>query len=261
MAEEQPGAAEPAGQATQVELDGSWAIAGRLHGGYLTALLAEAALDAHHPDPLAVSATFLSSPAAGPAELHVDRLRTGRRVAQTRCRLVQGGHPCAEALVTSGTLRDEEPRFALPAPAAPPDPEGITRAPALQPGGWRVGQLDHVDLRMDPATAGWAVGRPAHRAEYRAWLRRDDAAPASALDLLVFGDALPPVTFDLGLQGWVPTLEYTVLVRGVPRPGWLHAEQRAALVGTDLLDEECLIWDEAGRLVAQARQLASYRAG
>ena len=129
----------------------------------------------------------------------------------------------------------------------------------MGPTGLRVGQLEHNELRIDPDTAGWAVGAPAGVAEVRAWLRRDDGDDPSLLDLLVFADALPPVTFDLGLFGWVPTLELTVLLRGLPAPGWVKAVQRASLLQDGWLDEECLLWDSRGRLVAQARQLAGYR--
>jgi hypothetical protein len=105
----------------------------------------------------------------------------------------------------------------------------------------------------------WALGEPAGRAEVRGWMRRDDEADPSPLDLLVFADAMPPVTFDLGLMGWVPTLELTVHLRGLAAPGWLRVVQRARLLRDGWLDEECEIWDSAGRLVAQARQLAGYR--
>ena len=77
--------------------------------------------------------------------------------------------------------------------------------------------------------------------------------------LLVFADAMPPSTFDLGLFGWVPTLELTVHVRGLPAPGWVQVVQRATLLRDGWLDEECEVWDSTGRLVAQARQLAGYR--
>lgn len=246
---------------TAVELDASWAIAERPHGGYLLRLLAEAALDGEHPDPLAVSAHFLSPPRPGTAAIHTERLRRGRRVSTTRCQLVEDGELRVEALVTSGRLPSgTSPRFAAPAMPAVPDPAGLPRAPASTPGSaFHVGHLDHVDLRMDPETSGWALGAPAGRAEYRAWLRRDDAAAASPLDLIVFADALPPTTFDLGMAGWVPTVELTVLVRGTPAPGWVLVRQRSALVADGWLDEECDIWDSSGRLVAQARQLASYR--
>jgi hypothetical protein len=123
----------------------------------------------------------------------------------------------------------------------------------------RVGQLEHNEVRFDPVTAMWAVGAPQGNAEVRAWIRRDDGNDPSLLDLLVFADALPPVTFDLGLMGWVPTLELTVLVRALPAPGWIRAVQKARLLQGGWLDEECELWDSTDRLVAQARQLAGYR--
>ena len=246
---------------TAVALDASWAIAERPHGGYLLRLLAEAALDSEHSDPLAVSAHFLSPPQPGTATICTERLRRGRRVSTTRCQLVEDGELRVEALVTSGRLpAHEAPRFAAPALPPIPPPLDLPRAPSSSPGSpFHVGHLDHVDLRMDPETSGWALGAPAGRAEYRAWMRRDDAEAASPLDLIVFADAMPPTTFDLGMAGWVPTVELTVLLRGRPAPGWVLVRQRSALVSDGWLDEECDIWDSTGRLVAQARQLASYR--
>ncbi len=142
-----------------------------------------------------------------------------------------------------------------------PPAEECQRAPSRRRDGLHIGFLDHVDMRMDPATIGYASGEPHGQARNQGWMRRDDGAPASVLDLLVFADSLPPVTFDLGLTGWVPTVELTVLVRGLPAPGWCRAYQRARLLQDGWLDEECEVWDSAGRLVVQARQLAGYRLG
>lgn len=246
---------------TEVELDPSWAIAERPHGGYLLSLLAEAAVSEEHPDPLAVSAHFLSPPQPGPATITTTQLRAGRRVGTTRCQLIEAGELRVEALITTGQLPDGSVvRFAAPSMPPIPDPDGLFRAPASSPGSpFHVGHLDHVDLRMDPETSGWALGAPDRRAEYRAWIRRDDKAAASTLDLIVFADSMPPTTFDLGMEGWVPTVELTVLLRGRPAPGWVLVRQRSALVAGGWLDEECDIWDSTGRLVAQARQLAGYR--
>ena len=69
-------------------------------------------------------------------------------------------------------------------------------------------------------------------------------------------DALPPVTFDLGRPGWAPTLELTVHVRAVPAPGWLKVSHRTRNVAGGMFEEDCEVWDSAGRLVAQSRQLA-----
>ena len=71
----------------QLNLDGSWGIGGKIHGGYLLSEIVRAALDRlpeSHPHPLAVSAQFLSAPDAGPADLTVEVLRTGRSISSLR---------------------------------------------------------------------------------------------------------------------------------------------------------------------------------
>ena len=246
---------------TTVDVDPSWSIGGRPHGGYLLSTAVAAALDDDHPHPMAVSAHYVASPAETAAVVEVERLRTGRRVASSRLRLTQGDDVKVEVLLSAGRwTEDAEPHWSSAGgPPELPPLEDCPRAPSTGPGGRHVGQLDHCDLRPDPATVQWAQGQPAGVAEVRAWIRRDDGADASVLDLLVFADALPPVTFDLGLYGWVPTLELTVLLRGLPAPGWIRAVQRARLLQDGWLDEECELWDSRGRLVAQARQLAGYR--
>jgi len=244
----------------EVAIDESWSVGGKPHGGYLLRSAVELALDEAHPHPLAVSAHYVSSPDHGVAAVEVERLRTGRRVASSRVRIGQGDAVRAEVLVSAGTLSAADPYWTSGlAPVELPPVEDCPRTPSVGPTGMRVGYFDHVDLRMDPASAQWAVGRPQGRAEVRGWMRRADGADASPLDVLVFADAMPPVTFDLGLLGWVPTLELTVHVRGLAAPGWLRVVQRATVLRDGWLDEECLIWDSAGHLVAQARQLAGYR--
>lgn len=242
-----------------IDLDASWSIGNKPHGGYLLSTMAGLALDEHHPHPMAISAHYVSSPDAGPATVEVERLRTGRRVASSRVRLSQDDIR-VEALMSHGHWSpDAEPLWSVGTPPVLPPVEDCPRASAERPDGGRIGQLDHVELRIDIATGMWAVGAPAGVGEVRAWLRRDDGNDPSLLDLLVFADALPPITFDLGLTGWVPTLELTVLVRALPAPGWIRAVQRGRLLQDGWLDEECELWDSEGRLVAQARQLAGYR--
>lgn len=243
-----------------LHVDESWSVGGKPHGGFLLRSAVERTLDEGHPHPLAVSAHYVSSPDHGDATVEVERLRTGRRVATSRARISQHGEVRTEVLVSAGTLSADPEYWTAPLePPVLPPVEDCPRTPAVGPTGVRVGYFDHVDLRMDPASAQWALGRPAGQAEVRGWVRRADEAPAGPLDLLVFADAMPPVTFDLGLTGWVPTLELTVLLRGLPAPGWLRAVQRAAVLRDGWLDEECLVWDSEGHLVVQARQLAGYR--
>ena len=243
-----------------VHVDESWSVGGKPHGGFLLRTAVARALDEAHPHPLAVSAHYVSSPDHGDARVEVERLRTGRRVASSRVRIAQEDAVRAEVLVSAGTLSSADPYWTAPGePPVLPPLEDCPRTPAVGPTGVKVGYFDHVDLRMDMATAQWALGRPAGHAEVRGWMRRDDGADASPLDLLVFADAMPPVTFDLGLMGWVPTLELTVHLRGLAAPGWVRVVQRATVLRDGWLDEVCEIWDSADQLVVQARQLAGYR--
>ena len=91
-------------------LDEQWRIGPKMHGGYLVALLARAAVEAvsgeggrpDHVRPEAVTTTFLRAPDPGPAVVTADLLRAGRGVSQVRVRVEQDGTPCAEAGVTLG---------------------------------------------------------------------------------------------------------------------------------------------------------------
>jgi Thioesterase-like superfamily len=68
-------------------------------------------------------------------------------------------------------------------------------------------------------------------------------------------DGLPPVVFGLGASGWAPTVELTWYMRAVPVPGPLRVATRGRSVGGGWFDEEAEVWDAAGTLVAQSRQL------
>jgi acyl-CoA thioesterase len=247
-------------------IDPGWGIGDRPNGGYLLALAARAALAASgpgetaHPDPLAVSAHFLTAPAAGPAELAVTPLRAGRSVSTLRVSLAQGGRNRLETLVTAGRLDPAEPAWRASGPPDLPPPDACVPGRAELPGGIRVPILNHLDVRLDPATAGWAVGRPAGRLEMRGWVRFHDGRPPDPLALLQVVDALPPASFELGIAAWAPTVELTAYVRRPPAAGWLRCVVRGSLVQGGWFDEEAEVWDARDALVAQARQLAGARA-
>jgi hypothetical protein len=136
---------------------------------------------------------------------------------------------------------------------------GQVPAGAELPGGVPVGLLHHLELRIDPATAGWVAGHPGGSLDVRGWVRFADGRAADPLSLLQVVDGLPPASFDLGLPGWAPTVELTVYLRGLPAPGWLGCVVRGQLWQGGWFDEEAEVWDSAGRLVAQSRQLAGAR--
>ncbi len=252
----------------------AWAIGGAVHGGLLMALAGQA-LGQHlaehggnasgHDSPVAFSAYFLSPSADGAAELRSEVVRVGRSMSTGQVSLLQDadGEPVERlrALASYGDLA----RWAQPVLREPPRP----RMPApdeCAPAGAAPAQLrtamplmERVDLRLDPATAGWAVGRPSRLGVMRGWIRFADRRPVDALSLLFFLDALPPVSFDLGIMGWAPTLELSAHIRAEPAEGWLLVEIATRTVTGGLMEEDALIWDERGRMVAQSRQLAGIR--
>ena len=63
----------------------------------------------------------------------------------------------------------------------------------------------------------------------------------------------------MGLTGWVPTVELTVHVRCRPAPGPLRVSITTRNLAGGFLEEDAEVWDSAGRLVAQSRQLARVR--
>jgi acyl-CoA thioesterase len=235
-------------------LDPGWAIGGKPNGGYLLAILARAACQATQaPTPLVVSGHFLRAPDPGPAEVVVDVARRGRRVSSARSTLWQGGKPCLDALVSTGGLPGESVEVEwsdVPAPELSP----VEACPTGRPEFFHAELLDHIDVRVDPATAPFPT--PTGDPVVRGWFRLLDGELADPFAMLLAVDALPPTVFNLGSIGWAPTVELTVLLRGVPAPGWLKVEARTHSVAGGWFDEEARAWDSTGRLVAQSRQLA-----
>ncbi len=139
--------------------------------------------------------------------------------------------------------------------------EDAVALPIARPTGFRVAIMEQVDLRLEPDSAGFTTGAPAGRGELRGWLGLSDGEPFDSISLLYAVDAFPPATFDIEFSGWVPTFELTAYVRALPAPGPLQILQRAQLIDGQRVDEVCFVWDSAGRLVAQATQLAGIRLG
>ncbi len=247
------------------QLDAGWQIGGGINGGLLLALMGNAlraTLDDGHPDPLSMTAYYVSASQPGPARLRTEVLRSGRSTATSSCSLLQtdgdGEVERVRALATYGDLSalpDDVSTTATP-PEMPPPEECVSTADAPPSFLAQAGLLQRLDLRLDPACVGWAVGEPSGRGRVQGWLRMADGREPDPLLLLLAVDALPPVTFDLGLFGWTPTLELTAHVRAEPAPGWLRVAAWTRNVAGGMLEEDAEVWDSAGRLVAQSRQLA-----
>jgi hypothetical protein len=243
------------------DLDPGWDVGGGiLNGGYLLSVVGRAAvLDSPHPHPVALSASYLRAPTAGPASFAVVPGPAGRTLAHSLVTLSDATGPALTVNVTTATLGDDDPVHSQPVPEVPPAEECLSLAEHrhLAPSGVEVpGLALRVDTRLDPATAGWAFGRPSEEPVLRAWVRFTDGREPDPLALLLFADVLPPTGFALGNLGWAPTVQLQVLVRALPAPGWCLVEARSSEIAGGWVDEDYRIWDSTGRLVAQSRQLA-----
>ncbi|BCL27543.1 thioesterase family protein [Streptomyces aurantiacus] len=250
-----------------IDLSAGWTIGNALNGGYLLAVLGRALADAlPHPDPFTISAHYLTASRPGPAVVRTDVVRAGRTLSTGQASLFQYDDEGRETerirvLASYGDLDGlpDDVRTSAKPPAIPPVDQcfGPEDSPEPVPGVSAI--ADRLMLKLDPGTLGWALGSPSGKGEMRAWFGLADGRDADPLSLLLAVDALPPTAFELGLSGWVPTVELTVHVRSRPAPGPLRVAVTTRNLAGGFLEEDAEVWDSADRLVAQSRQLARVR--
>jgi acyl-coenzyme A thioesterase PaaI-like protein len=251
-------------------IEDGWAIGPAVNGGVLLAMAGKAlaatfggpSIGQSHPHPLAVSGYFLSAGRSGPATVTTEVIREGRSMTTGQASLVQDGadgEPVERlrVLATYGDLSrlTGDVRTTAEPPELPGPDECLSASAGGAPGP-AAAFLKRFDMRLDPATAGWALGEPSRRGLIQGWLRMADGRQPDPVMLLLAVDAFPPVTFDMGIAGWAPTLELSAHVRAVPAPGWLRVRVSTRNLAGGLLEEDAEVWDSQDRLVAQARQLA-----
>ncbi|MCC5574044.1 thioesterase family protein [Microtetraspora sp. AC03309] len=238
-------------------LDDGYAIGGPLNGGYLMAVMLRAVADASpHAHPVSTSAQFLRAPAPGPARVRLERLKTGRTATMTRATLVRDGERYIDMQVTSADLDgDAAPHWSATPEISMPDRADCVRFPSPKPES-NMTLSAQIELLFDPSSIGWLRGAPSGRPESRAYFRMAEPQDPDPYVLALAVDALPPVVFSAGARGWAPTVELTWHLRALPAPGWLTLLGSGRLISDGWFDEEVEVWDSAGRLVAQSRQLA-----
>ncbi len=229
------------------------------NGGYvLCAALAAVRAECGQPHPLTVTAHYLSPCLHGDAIVDVVVLKRGRSVSTATATLVQEGRTRLAVLATYGDLRAQNgPTVVTAAPPQLPPPDECGFIGDRPAGGFgrRPAIADLVEFRPSPESARALVARGAP-ARLDGWIRLTDGRPADPDRLVLLVDSAPPAVFAVMATGWVPTLELTVHVRGVPAPGWLRAAIRTRVLVDGLLEEECDLWDVDDHLVAMSRQLA-----
>ena len=253
------------------ELTGRWnGTAGAVNGGYMLATCIRAlALGMPFPDPIVVSGFFLRPGAAGPATVRTSVIRSGRTMAFGESALSQDGKDVVRATAAftglggtgqDGTAQDgtgqdgtgqDGPVFLDGTPPALPPPAECIGVPV---GSFGLASIaERIEFRS-AELPGWFRGQPSGRPASEFWMRFADGREADLLSLLLLVDSTAPSVLELGAGS--TTIQLTVHLRAHPAPGWLACRTTTRFVSNGYHEEDFEVWDSAGTLVAQSRQLA-----
>lgn len=236
-----------------------WSINTTPNGGYVMALAAKALLDTHDTDrPGAiVTASYISRCLPGDAQIEVETISDTSSFRRGMAKIIQQDTEKVRVLGTF--LKKEEQEAFVRYDAQPPEVAAFDdcfRIPAMN----RNSLFDQVDLRFDPTCVDWFPdGRPGEMA-FKGWLKFLDERPLDILSIFLFADAFPPPVFRAyGPKAWVPTVELSVNVRKIPEGTTLKAEFKSRFISSGFVEEDGLLWDRDGDLVAVSRQYSLYK--
>jgi acyl-CoA thioesterase len=240
---------------------GRWGgITGVPNGGYLLATCTRAlGLSMPFPDPIVVSGFFLRPGTPGPATVRTSMVREGRTTAFGEAVLSQSGKDVIRAAAAfsrlggsgSESVSGGGPVLVDGAPPDLPPPSDCVGIPVGSFGPATIAERVEFRSREVP---GWFLGRPTGRPSSEFWMRFADGRDPDLLALLVLVDSTAPSVLELGAGS--ATIQLTVHLRAHPAPGWLATRASTRFVSGGYHEEDFEVWDSAGTLVAQSRQLA-----
>jgi acyl-CoA thioesterase len=247
---------------TTVSPDGQLTLAGRwnnradvVNGGLEIAVCVKALAQVMpHPDPLVISGFFMRGGTPGPATVRTELLRAGGSMSFGTAALVQDGEECVRTTaVFSRPNKQNGLLFHATAKPALPRPEDCVR---VYPG---PADEAPIDRRLDIRAAeipGWLRGEPSGTPSLEFWMRFADGSDADIFALALLVDAAPSAVREIG--GHAMTIELTTHLRARPAPGWLACRAVTRHVTGGHHEEDFEVWDSAGTLVAQSRQLCLF---
>jgi acyl-CoA thioesterase len=241
-----------AGRFTAV-LTGRWnGTNGAVNGGYLLATCTRAlGQTMPFPDPIVISGFFLRPGTAGPTVIRTSLVRSGRTTAFGEAVLVQDGKDVVRVTAAFASLGAGGPEFVDGASPPLPPPEDCVGVPV---GSFGLASIaDRIEFRS-AELPGWFRGQPTGRPSSEFWMRFADGRDADLLALPLLVDSTAPSVLELGATS--TTVQLTVHLRGRPAPGWLACRATTRFVTRGYHEEDFEVWDSAGTLTAQSRQLA-----
>jgi acyl-CoA thioesterase len=248
-----------AGEGWTAVLDPRWNVGNNPNGGYLLAIAVRAmAQEAQKPEPVTVTAHYLSPPHAGEVSIRTQVVKPGRSFVTVMAEVVQDGRERIRVLGSFGDLgaRRGPTRITANPPAIPAPDECVSLLELTERSGRPVPEvMNRFDLRLPPDSP-WGRPGDGDPFEITGWIRFKDGGDPSPVSVVALADAFPPTILGAVDAGWVPTIELTVHVRGRPAPGWLLGTFQTRVLVDGLLEEDGELWDSEGRPVALSRQLA-----
>jgi acyl-CoA thioesterase len=251
-----------------VNMSDQWSINHVPNGGYSMALLTRAMLgqDKLNQGRLAedkelvaciATANYMDRCDPKPAQIFMETICESRHFVRKQARLVQDGKERIRAMGTFVKSADTSlPRLyeKKTETVAPPD-----QCLEVPPMGEGYSLFDQVDMRLDPACAGWTKGELTDRSVQKGWIRFKENRVVDVPSITFFADSFPPCVFaSQGMVAWVPTIEYSVNIRQLPVPGWLKVIFTTRFISSGLVEEDGELWDEENNLIAISRQIAKY---
>jgi acyl-CoA thioesterase len=238
-------------------LDGRWNGHEGAHGGLLLSLATRAIGEVlPFPDPLVVSGLYLRPGSPGPVEVRTEVIRAGRTTAFGQASLCRDGKEVLRATaaytdLAAAAARGGQFYAGMQPPDLPPPEQCQVLQRAANP---PISFADRIESRVTELP-GWVTRTPpSGNPLYEGWMRFADGREPDLLSLPLFVDAVAPAALELGLRR-MTTVELTVYLRARPTPGWLAYRMTTRYLADGYFEEDAELWDSAGRLVAQSRQL------
>ncbi|MCP4721685.1 MAG: thioesterase family protein [Desulfobacteraceae bacterium] len=246
-----------------VTMSDQWSINNIPNGGYTMALLTQGMLSqsmlAGDTDLVSciTTANYMDRCDPRPAQILLETISESRNFIRKQARLVQDGKERIRAMGTFIKFTDQSlPQHYEKGPEKMAGPDQCLKVPSMG-GGYSL--FDQVDMRLDPECAGWTTGKLTDRSVQKGWIRFKENRKVDVPAITFFADCFPPCIFTShGMVAWVPTIEYSVNVRQLPKPGWLRGIFTTRFISSGLVEEDGELWDQDNSLIAISRQIAKY---
>jgi acyl-CoA thioesterase len=242
-----------------------WGIFDNANGGYLLAMAARAMAEAcGGRRPVSVTGHYTSPGKTGPVSIEVQVQRVGLSFTTATAVMTAGDTLLLSVLGTfaSGNRPRGTATIEHGGPPDLPPPDQCVLARPSTSGPLPPPFIGKVEERIHPEDARALFGDRTGIARMRGWFRLLEGEEIDPFALIMASDSFPPAVFNTNLPlAWTPTLELTVHVRSAAVGEWAKCQFRTRFVTSGYLEEDGEIWDEAGDLLVQSRQLALVPSG